>query len=36
MGPKWIGKNIYIYIYIYIYQYNVDILPYAKMDTKIK
>ena len=34
MGPKWIGKNIYIYIYIY--QYNVDILPYAKMDTKIK
>ena len=32
MGPKLIGKNIYIYIY----QYNVDILPYAKMDTKIK
>ena len=34
MGPKWIGKKKYIYIYIY--QYNVDILPYAKMDTKIK
>ena len=33
MGPKWIGKKK---IYIYIYQYNVDILPYAKMDTKIK
>ena len=34
MGPKWIGKKKNIYIYIY--QYNVDILPYAKMDTKIK